>query len=46
MQQEHTLTLQEIFISNLKFYWKKRGLSQEALYEKLSADMRSVLERI
>lgn len=36
MQQEHTLTLQEIFISNLKFYRKKRGLSQEALSERLN----------
>lgn len=36
MQQENTLTLQEIFISNLKFYRKKRGLSQEALSERLN----------
>ncbi|MBR0031313.1 MAG: helix-turn-helix transcriptional regulator [Treponema sp.] len=29
------LSLQEIFINNLKFYRKKHGLSQEALSEKL-----------
>ena len=36
MQQEHTLTVQEIFISTLKLYRKKRGLSQEALSERLN----------
>lgn len=30
------LSLQEIFINNLKFYRKKCGLSQEALSEKLN----------
>lgn len=31
-----TLSLQEIFVNNLKFYRKKCGLSQEALSEKLN----------
>ena len=30
------VSLQEIFIRNLKFYRKKQGLSQEALSEKLN----------
>jgi len=30
------LSLQDIFLNNLKFYRKKRGLSQEALSERLN----------
>lgn len=30
------LSLQEIFLNNLKYYRKKRGLSQESLSEKLN----------
>lgn len=36
MRQDNMVSLQEIFIRNLKFYRKKQGLSQEALSEKLN----------